>query len=529
MNNFFTIKHTARFLNKSITGFEISEIFSQEKDKLCIVINSNSDEKTVEFSADKKYPYLILRSNFSKARKNSVNLFQEIYGSKITGIDLYNSDRVILFSMSDGHFMLFTFFTNKSNCFLFRDQKIQNAFKDREVHTGEEISDVVPEYNSGKPSPPETIFEYIKTNYRNLGSTYINEALLRTTLKKSTPADNSSINKIKDVFISIENELSSPVFYLYQKDEDFILSLIKLEHLSDYNFKEYPDINELLIAFIKQSSFSKKFSDAKDNRLSEMDKKIRHHVKKLDGLKVNLDHSKKSETLMQYGNLILQNIYRINRGDTVLQADPIDGTSENIEIKLKSELSPSENAEAYFDRYKKLKNSRSLLLNKISALEKEIIILQSEYKTIEDSEDIKKLIKENKKLTESKNDETNKFRKFVLNEKYQVWVGKDSISNDLLTTKYASPNDLWFHVRGASGSHTVLKISAKEPVPKEIISSAASISAYYSKARNAGNVPVAYCEKKFVKKKKGFKSGTVTMEREKVIFVKPVLPDGDNI
>ena len=102
---------------------------------------------------------------------------------------------------------------------------------------------------------------------------------------------------------------------------------------------------------------------------------------------------------MQYGNLILQNIYRINRGDNLLLADPIDGTSEKIEIKLKAELSPSENAEAYFDRYKKLKNSRSLLLNKISSLEKEIIILQSEYKTIEDSEDIKKIIKEKKKLT----------------------------------------------------------------------------------------------------------------------------------
>ncbi|MFZ1321882.1 MAG: NFACT RNA binding domain-containing protein [Ignavibacteria bacterium] len=528
MNNFFTIKHTADFLNKDITGLEISEIFSQEKDKLCIVINNNSEEKIIEFSADKKYPYLISRSNFSKARKNSVNLFHEIYGSKISGIDLYKSDRVILFSMSDGHFILFTFFTNKSNCFLLSDQKILNAFKDKEVHTGKDISDAVPEYNSGKLSPPETISDFLKTNYRNFGKTYINEALHRTSLKKSTAADNDSINKIKNIFQTIQNELSSPVFYLFQKDEEFILSLIKLEQLPEYNSQVYPNINELLSAYIKQSSFSKKFSDAKDNRLSEMDKKITHHVKKLDGLKVNLEHSKKSETLMQYGNLILQNIYRINRGDTLLLADPIDGTSEKIEIKLKAELSPSENAEAYFDRYKKLKNSRSLLLNKISSLEKEIIILQSEYKTIEDSEDIKKIIKENKKLTESKNDETNKFRKFVLNEKYQVWVGKDSISNDLLTTKYASTNDLWFHVRGASGSHTVLKISAKEPVPKEIISTAASISAYYSKARNAGNVPVAYCEKKFVKKKKGFKSGTVTMEREKVIFVKPVLPNGDN-
>ncbi len=135
-------------------------------------------------------------------------------------------------------------------------------------------------------------------------------------------------------------------------------------------------------------------------------------------------------------------------------------------------------------------------------------------------DDYKNLVKEGKKI-QDKNDETSRFRKFKLNEKYEVWVGKDSASNDLLTTKYTSQNDLWFHVRGASGSHTVLKINNKKDIDKEIINKAAAIAAYYSKARNSSSVPVAYCERKYVKKKKGFKEGSVIMEREKVIFVKP--------
>jgi predicted ribosome quality control (RQC) complex YloA/Tae2 family protein len=130
------------------------------------------------------------------------------------------------------------------------------------------------------------------------------------------------------------------------------------------------------------------------------------------------------------------------------------------------------------------------------------------------------------KAEKVRQDETSRFRKFVLNEKFEVWVGKDSISNDLLTTKHTAQNDLWFHVRGASGSHTVLKVhNKKESIDKKIIETAASIAAYYSKARNASHVPVAYCEKKFVKKKKGMKAGSVIMEREKVIFVKPGLPE----
>ena len=152
--------------------------------------------------------------------------------------------------------------------------------------------------------------------------------------------------------------------------------------------------------------------------------------------------------------------------------------------------------------------------------------LESELERINKITEYKSLMKEEKRTEENKNDETSRFRKFRLNDKYEVWVGKDSASNDLLTTKYAAQNDLWFHVRGASGSHTVLKLSnRKEDAEKEIIHKAASIAAYYSKARNASNVPVAYCEKKYVKKKKGFKQGSVIMEREKVIFVNPGLPE----
>lgn len=124
-----------------------------------------------------------------------------------------------------------------------------------------------------------------------------------------------------------------------------------------------------------------------------------------------------------------------------------------------------------------------------------------------------------------RDDETNKFRKFKIAEDLEVWVGKDSATNDLLTMHYSAHNDLWFHVRGFSGSHTVLKTGNKKEIDKKYILSAASIAAYYSKARNGGNVPVAYTERKYVKKKKGFREGTVILEKEKVIFVKPGLPE----
>jgi len=105
----------------------------------------------------------------------------------------------------------------------------------------------------------------------------------------------------------------------------------------------------------------------------------------------------------------------------------------------------------------------------------------------------------------------------------EVWVGKDSRSNDLLTMRFTEDDDLWFHVRGTSGSHTVLKVEKSKggKVEKEQIEKAAAIAAWHSKARSAKRVAVAYTLGKYVRKYEGAKSGSVTIGREKVIKVKP--------
>lgn len=119
-----------------------------------------------------------------------------------------------------------------------------------------------------------------------------------------------------------------------------------------------------------------------------------------------------------------------------------------------------------------------------------------------------------------------RFRIYRLESGFEVWVGKDSESNDLLSFKYTGRNDLWFHVRGSSGSHTVLKLPLDaDTVPKEIIKKAASIAAFHSKSRNAKIVPVAYTQAKHVQKYKGAESGSVVVKNEKIVKVEPGLPE----
>ena len=70
-----------------------------------------------------------------------------------------------------------------------------------------------------------------------------------------------------------------------------------------------------------------------------------------------------------------------------------------------------------------------------------------------------------------------------------------------------------------------LWVKIKKP-SKQIIQKAASISAYYSGARNAKYTPVAYTFKKYVRKPKGANPGSVVLAKEEVIMAEPKLPEG---
>ena len=110
-------------------------------------------------------------------------------------------------------------------------------------------------------------------------------------------------------------------------------------------------------------------------------------------------------------------------------------------------------------------------------------------------------------------------------EGWDVLIGRSSEANDHLTLHIARPEDYWFHAHGCPGSHVVLRRGkgANEP-SKQTLEEVASWAAFHSKSRTAGKVPVIYTQKKYVRKPRGTKAGTVYVEREKMLMVRPIEP-----
>lgn len=107
-----------------------------------------------------------------------------------------------------------------------------------------------------------------------------------------------------------------------------------------------------------------------------------------------------------------------------------------------------------------------------------------------------------------------------------LWAGRSGSENDLLTTRVARADDLWFHAAHVPGSHVILRSPGAKPMPAppELVEMAAGVAAWLSKLR-AQEVAEVHCtEKRHVRKPRKAPVGTVTMEHARLLRVKPLPP-----
>ena len=446
-----------------------------------------------------------------------------IKGSTVLSVSIKGYERYIDIELNNEDHLFLILIPGKGNAYVIINDVITDFFKQA---IGKENSDYAAIFSrkTMRIHDDDNIWSYLKSNFGYFGQHYFNEALHKSGLEKKSDVNPNNIAAIETTLKNIENKILSAPSYLIYKNPILTPSLCRMDIYEDIETAEFSNINDLTSYYVSKAYYSKEYGSLKGKLNVEYKSRLNNIEKRIKSLEEKIDSVSSSEKYRKFGDALLTYIDAIEKGSDRYIFEDLE-TGKDEFIKLDPSISASANAQKYYDKYKKERGSLDLLNKKLKSLKQKKAEFETKLMETESAGTLKELRKISR--TEETESEINKlpFRKFIV-DKFEVWVGKDSASNDLLTTKYASQNDLWFHVRGASGSHTILKVIGKNDVPgKEVIQAAAQIAAYYSKARKAGNVPVAYCERKYVKKKKGFKEGTVVMEREKVIFVKPGLPE----
>lgn len=291
------------------------------------------------------------------------------------------------------------------------------------------------------------------------------------------------------------------------------ISPLRLSLFATDYIKVYASFNSLLEESIK------KFVTEKSRVWAESRKgaSIKNIQTRISRLQKKLVRDEEIEQHRMMGELLLSNLRKIKKGEKEVQIfNPY--TQKNCIIALDPLKTAQENAQVYFRKYKKLKRGQPKIKQKIATLKKEIEEIRA--RPIEIPSAVPSRIREQREQAQP-------FRSFHLASGSVVYVGKSARSNEELTFTFARPNDYFFHIRGYGGSHTVLKANVpKGQKPKrQDIETAASIAAYFSKLKRQKNVPVSYTQRKYLKKNKKGKPGSVILMREEVVFVDPQLPE----
>ena len=102
----------------------------------------------------------------------------------------------------------------------------------------------------------------------------------------------------------------------------------------------------------------------------------------------------------------------------------------------------------------------------------------------------------------------------------EIWVGRSSAANDLLTTRLARGKDLFFHLDGAPGSHVILRTEGRPDPPSEAVLDACELAVHFSKFKNASRADVHVVPIKNVRKPKGAKPGLVTVHGGRTVHLR---------
>ncbi|CAG0986772.1 partial Rqc2 RqcH, partial [Anaerolineae bacterium] len=385
-----------------------------------------------------------------------------------------------------------------------------------------------------------TVGASIKRALPLLAPVVIRELLFRadlgtgTLVREMTDAQRSALIIAGE---AIDAGLAAPAPRIYSSSDGMPLHMatIPLTHLPGAKEESFAGIHDALRELFVRKRSTDGLRHEQHMLMDALRRRMERAHRTMNAIRTDAAETDRIGRYRQFGALLMAHLDSITKGDATWSGT-VDGTA--VDIPLVASLTPVQNAQRYFEKAKSAERSRSMTEDRLKAygaVYEQARTLLAALEPISTRPALRIYMKENKEAlralgaTETEQDqERAPFRVFTVHGGFEVWAGKSSTNNDELTLRHARPEDLWFHARGASGSHVILKVSSAAGEPgKRAKAEAAGIAAYYSKMKNAKIVPVAMTRRKYVHKPKGAPPGTVAITREEVVMATPGLPSAE--
>jgi predicted ribosome quality control (RQC) complex YloA/Tae2 family protein len=331
----------------------------------------------------------------------------------------------------------------------------------------------------------------------------------------------TTIQKIKNVDIepTLITGTDKSNFYLFP-----------LQHV-DGNQQTFSGVSELLEKFFHGKAERDRVKQKAHDFARFLSNEKNKNEKKIKKLEKTRDDSQKADQYKLFGELLTAYLHQAKRGDKTVQVvNYYDENGSTIEIPLDPQLSPNENAQAYFKKYNKAKKSVEAVAEQIKLAQGEIeyfetLLQQLEQASPKDVEEIREELIEggylrdrSKQKKKKKKDDKPQLQSYYSSDGTEILVGKNNKQNEYVTNRLGRSTDTWLHTKDIPGSHVLIR---SDQYSEETLLEAAGLAAFYSKAGNSSQVPVDYTLIKHVKKPNGAKPGYVIYDHQKTVYVTP--------
>jgi len=391
-----------------------------------------------------------------------------------------------------------------------------------------------------KLAPEKTIPKALLEKISGIGPQTAQELSIRAGLDTNTRIEFlgqydysrlwKEVNWLKNI---VKNQRYEPTLIL-EENKPLAFAPFFLQQFLGLEQKTFFSMSTLIEYYIGQKEEKNLFKQKVLELEKVVDRELQRCQKKL-GLQLEKQaEGKVAEKYKVWGELITANLYKLQQGEKALVTNFHSENQETVEVPLKPNLTPNENAQKYFKKYTKAKIGADKALQQSKLTQEEIKYLETIKSSLERAENLVDLseirweleetgyVKAKPVKNKNKDKTTSKIQPISLEKAgFKIYVGKNNKQNDYLTLKLAKNYDLWLHVKDIPGSHVIIKNPEQKEIPRDILETAANLATYFSKSRYSAQVPVDYTLKKNVRKPSGAKPGMVIYEKQKTIYITP--------
>ena len=550
---------------------KIEKVVQPQNDEVDFLIHSGRTSTRLVFNVGPNSPRLQLSSvqkeNPLKAPMFCMLLRKYFVGAKIVGVSQPNFDRIAEFEIScydemgfpTKRYAVCEIMGKYANLIVLdAERKILAALKIIDF-SASSVRQVIPGLKYQVPKMSEkllptaidrdefykraslfpggrTVEKFITENYSGIATQIAHELCYRASGGVDTPMGEVDFNRLYSVFeewqnlLICENYQPTVVFGPDGKPQDY--SYMDITYLGDAKREYFDDFGSLFDRYFSERDRIERTRQRAHDLITLVNTARGRTERKLEIQRQTLLDAERGEYYRRSADLITANIYRIKKGDELLVTeDYYDESCPRVEIALDAKLTPAQNAQKMYKLYNKCKKAKEVLTEQITLWERELSYLESVSAFIDaasseaDIAEIREELYRYGYASKLRGYKPTKPQKMILTE-YKttdgltVLVGKNNTQNDHLTFKVAKRDDIWFHVKGAPGSHVILVTEGDEPSDSDY-TEAAEIAAKHSSLSSSPSVEVDYTRVRNIKKPSGAKPGFVIYKTNFTATVKP--------